>query len=36
MEVQRMQDSTVTYGKKLENEYIKLDRKTSEKGFQNK
>ena len=35
MEVQRMQDSTVTYGKTVENVDIKLDSTASEKGVQN-
>lgn len=35
MEVQRMQDSTVTYGKTVENVDIKLDGTASEKGVQN-
>ena len=34
MEVQRMQDSTVTYGKTVENVDIKLDSTASEKGVQ--
>ena len=35
MELQRMQDSTVTYGKTVENVDIKLDSTASEKGVQN-
>lgn len=35
MGVQRMQDSTVTYGKTVENVDIKLDSTASEKGVQN-
>ena len=35
MEVQRMQDSTVTYGKTVANVDIKLDSTASEKGVQN-